>query len=297
MEKKYEFEDLCFTKRPHFSGYESNLDDSKYVLVGVPHDMTCCYRPGTRNGPSAIREASINIETYSNFSEKDLSEVRIHDIGDIILLGSHRDRLDQVKVVLKQIKEWNKIPIMLGGEHSISIPIRDLYDSKTLFLIIDAHGDLRDEYLDERFSHACTTKRLLDTIKAEQIIQMGIRAQSIEEIEFLSTIPDLTQISSYDIQSNGVLWAVNSIKEKIISFDSVYISVDIDGFDPAFAPGTGTPEPMGLSPYQVFTLIHELVPNDKIVGIDLVEVNPIYDHGGITSILAAKTLFEILLTN
>lgn len=290
------FEDLTLTERPAFSGYKSDLEFSKYVIFGAPHDMTTCYRPGTRFGPPAIREASLNIETYSYFSQRDMSEVRIHDIGDIFLTGKHRDRLNQIETVLKKItNDWNKIPLMLGGEHSITIPVREVFNKDVLFVIFDAHGDLREQYLDEPYSHASMTKRLLDKINPDQVLQVGIRAQSLEEIEFVKENPELIQLSSLDINRNGFDWTVKNFKDKVDQFDKIYISVDIDGYDPSFAPGTGTPEAMGLNPYLVFSLIHE-IKNEKIIGVDINEVNPSYDHSGITSILAAKTLYEILLT-
>lgn len=291
-----EFEKLTLTERPTFSGYKSDLEFSKFVVFGAPHDMTTCYRPGTRFAPPAIREASLNIETYSYFTQRDMSEVRIHDIGDIFLTGNHRERLKQIEVVLKQItSDWNKIPLMLGGEHSVTIPVREVYNKDVLFVIFDAHGDLREQYLDEPYSHASMTKRLLDVINPEQILQVGIRAQSLEEIEFVKGNPELTQLSSLDIHRNGFDWTVKNFKNKIDQFEKIYISVDIDGYDPSYAPGTGTPEAMGLNPYLVFSLIHQ-IKNEKIIGADINEVNPSYDPTGITSILAAKTLFEILLT-
>ena len=291
-----EFEKLTLTERPSFSGYKSELEFSKYVIFGAPHDMTTCYRPGTRFGPPAIREASLNIETYSYFSKKDMSEVRIHDIGDIFLTGNHRERLGQIETVLKQIKnKWSKIPLMLGGEHSITIPVREVINTDTLFVIFDAHGDLREQYLDEPYSHASMTKRLLDVINPDQILQVGIRAQSLEEIEFVKDHPELIQLNSLDINRNGFDWTMKSFKDRIDQFSKIYISVDIDGYDPCYAPGTGTPEAMGLNPYLVFSLIHQ-IPNEKIVGVDINEVNPSFDSSGITSILAAKTLYEILLT-
>lgn len=291
-----DYDKLVFTERPTFSGYKSNLEFSKYVAFGAPHDMTTCYRPGTRFGPPAIREASLNIETYSYFSQRDMSEVRINDIGDIFLTGNHRERLKQIETVLKKItSEWNKIPIMFGGEHSITIPVREVFNDDVLFVIFDAHGDLREQYLDEPYSHASMTKRLLDVINPDQILQVGIRAQSLEEIEFVKENPDLIQLSSLDIHRNGFDWTMENFKDKIDQFDKIYISVDIDGYDPCYAPGTGTPEAMGLNPYLVFSLVHQ-IKNEKIIGVDINEVNPSFDSAGITSILAAKTLFEILLT-
>lgn len=291
-----EFEKLSFTDRPFFSGYKSDLEFSKYVMFGAPHDMTTCYRPGTRFGPPAIREASLNIETYSYFSQRDMSEVRIHDIGDVFLTGSHRERLRQIETVLKKIRnDWDKIPLMLGGEHSITIPIREIYNKDVLFVIFDAHGDLREQYLDQPYSHASMTKRLLDVIKPDQVIQVGIRAQCLEEIEFVKQNPELIQLSSLDIHRNGFDWTMKKFKEKIEQYEKIYISVDIDGYDPSYAPGTGTPEVMGLNPYLVFSLIHQ-IKNEQIIGVDINEVNPSFDPSGITSILAAKTLYEILLT-
>lgn len=291
-----EFEKLSFTDRPFFSGYKSELEFSKYVAFGSPHDMTTCYRPGTRFGPPAIREASLNIETYSYFSQRDMIEVRIHDIGDIFLTGNHRERLKQIETVLKQIRNvWNKIPLMLGGEHSITIPVREIYNKDVLFVIFDAHGDLREQYLDEPYSHASMTKRLLDVINPDQVLQVGIRAQSLEEIEFVKQHPELIQLSSLDINRNGFDWTMKKFKDKIEQYEKIYISVDIDGYDPAYAPGTGTPEAMGLNPFLVFSLIHQ-IKNEQIVGADINEVNPSFDQSGITSILAAKTLYEILLT-
>lgn len=295
LSKSNEFQELYFTQRVQFSGYNSKLEHANYVLFGIPHDKTTCYRPGTRDGPLYVREASLNIETFSNFSNRDISEVKIHDLGDLSITGNQMNCLDQIETVLKQIRTWKKIPIMLGGEHSITIPIRNFIDKDSIVIIFDAHGDLREEYLDEPYSHACITKRLLDVINPSQILQVGIRAQSLEEIEFVNKNSELLQITTLDLNRNGLDWAKSVFKNAIKKYDKIYVSIDIDGFDPSFAPGTGTPETMGLNPFEVFTLLH-LIPNNKIIGIDLVEVNPNQDHSGITSILAAKTLFELLLT-
>jgi len=285
---------LSFIERPAFSGYQSNIDLATHIIFGVPHDATTSYRPGTREAPAAIREASLNIETYSYFSKRDISELRLHDIGDVILTGSNNEKLAQISSILKYIIELEKIPVMIGGEHSISIPVRDYFNKDVLFIMVDAHGDLREEYLGDNYSHACITRRWLDKIKSSQILQLGIRGQSLDEFEFLKDHPDFIQLSSYDIHNNGMNWALKVLENKINLFEKIYISIDIDGFDPAYAPGTGTPEVMGLSPFEVYNFIHK-IPRSKVVGFDLVEVNPNQDSGGITSILAAKTIFELLL--
>lgn len=289
------FDEIDISEDKHFSGYQSNLDYASHVLFGVPHDMTLSYRTGAREGPSKIREASQNIEGMSSFSGRDISELRIHDLGNLSLVGSHSQRLKQVEQCLLEVKKLDKVPIMLGGEHSITISVVDSLPHSSGLVIFDAHSDLREDYLGEHFSHACTTRRLLDKKKPEDILQIGVRATSMDEKEWLEGNPSLTQISSLQVHQQGLEVCAQVIQSFIDQHSSIYVSLDIDCFDPAYAPGTGTPEPMGLSPFQVFSFIHH-IPAPKICGIDLVEVSPTHDHGGITSVLAARTLFELLLT-
>ena len=221
-----DYNTLSFIERPAFSGYQSDIDLATHVSFGAPHDATTSYRPGTREAPASIREASLNIETYSYFSQRDISEIRTHDIGDVVLSGSNKEKLAQIGSILKHIITLNKIPVMLGGEHSISIPVRDYFNKGVLFIMVDAHGDLREEYLGDHYSHACITKRWLDILKPKQILQIGIRGQSLDEFEFLKVNPELTQLSSYDIHKNGLNWANSILEKKIELFEKIYVSIE-----------------------------------------------------------------------
>ena len=281
-----------YIKRPAFSGFETNYENADYIIFGFPMDDTASYRAGSRRMPSATREASLNIETNSLFSDRDMSEVKLHDLGDIIVnIGNHQKQIKDGTETIKSIREDNKIPVMIGGEHSITeAAFVNFKDS--LFIVFDAHADLREDYLGNPNSHASVFYKLVNQLSSGNLLQIGVRGLSVEEKNFAKA-HDIKQFTSLDIIRSDLQTIIKNINDFSSKFDSIYLSFDMDVYDPAYAPGLGTPEPLGLSPFQVFTIIHGLEGN--IRGIDISEATPDYDQSGITSILVAKTIQEILL--
>ena len=266
----------------------SDFEDADFVIFGIPYDATTSYKPGTRFGPDEIRNASWGLETFSPVLKKDLIDVKVCDLYNIIIEGSQIEIIERSYNASKNIMEKGKIPIMMGGEHSITYPVvkavKEVYDDFVL-IQFDAHCDLREEYLGNEYSHASVIRRCFDLTK--DIYQFGIRSGDKEEWEFgwkntkismdLPTKEDIKEIKSLD--------------------KPVYITIDIDVLDPAYAPGTGTPEPCGFSTKELINslyLFKEL--KDNIIGFDVVEVSPHYDIGNITSIAAAKIIRELILT-
>ena len=259
----------------------SGYSDAKYVIFGVPFDNTSSFRRGSRLAPDAIRLAYDNLESYEFTYDVDFTSVGIADLGNLQVTEDAEEVVDYVQSVTRTIVKNGKIPIMLGGEHSITTGvIRNLPDVH--LVIIDAHSDFRYEYFGNKFNHACITRRALEILGPGRIFSIGTRSVSMEEI----TSPEwhnVTFIPARDVRRKGMKHAVQKILEAAPK--RIYLSIDMDGVDPAFAPGVGTPEPYGLSHTDVSDLIEEL--SGMIIGMDIVEITPVYDNGN-TSMLAAK---------
>lgn len=275
-----------------FAGRSIRFEDAMFVLMGVPYDKTSSYRPGSRFAPLSIREASANIETYSIRSKIDLEDLPIHDAGDLHVVDEPKETLRRVEAVVSEIKQRNKIPVLLGGEHSItSAAVRPHFHQDLGLLSLDAHLDLRAEYAGEKLSHACFLRRIAEEMDPKRLVVVGARAISREELEFADK-NDVTCIYTTKIHELGSRRAKELIKSKIRRFKRIYVTVDVDALDPAYAPGVGTPEADGLSSGFLLDLLSEIC-DERIVGFDLVEVAPHYDNG-ITSITAARIIFEII---
>ena len=266
----------------------SDFEDADFVMFGIPYDATTSYKPGTRFGPDEIRKASWGLETFSPVLKKDLIDVNVCDLYNIIIEGTQMDIIERSYNASKNIMEKGKIPIMMGGEHSITYPVvkavKEVYNDFVL-IQFDAHCDLREEYLGNEYSHASVIRRCFDLTK--DIYQFGIRSGDKEEWEFGW---ETTKISM-DLPTKEDIKEIKSLDKP------VYITIDIDVLDPAYAPGTGTPEPCGFSTKELINslyLFKEL--KDNIIGFDVVEVSPHYDIGNITSIAAAKIIRELILT-
>lgn len=265
-----------------FCDSSEDYDSSKYVLFGVPFDATVSFRPGEKLAPNRIRESSYNIESYSLFHDYNVKDAGIFDLGDISDYHDPQGMLDEVYGIVDQITTDKKFPIMIGGEHSISTGALRKIKSKVIF--IDAHTDFRDSYMGEKYSHASVARRVSEIIGKENILSIGIRSVSPEEKE------EGTQdyISSYEVRNN---YDVALEKIKNFADGPIYFSIDFDGFDPSFAPGVGTPEPFGIDPYIVLDIMK--IIRKRIVGLDIVEISPIYDNGN-TTMLAARIIQEVI---
>ena len=277
---------------PHPLKFADTTDDyssAKVVILGVPYDRTTSYRPGTRFGPNAIREASWNFESYLFDHGVDLTDIDTFDMGDTGEFGSVEEMYHEVHSVAKSIVDDGKFPLTLGGEHSVSPPIVTSFPRNTGVVVVDAHLDFRDEYLGWKYSHACASRRFAEHVGVENVMQIGIRSVAEEDME---NAKGLEFIDAYYVADNGIEQAVRRIEDRL-GKKKIYLSIDIDGIDPAYAPGTGTPEPFGLTPLQVKRLISRL--SSRLVGADIVEVSPPYDNGN-TSALAARLAREIIAT-
>ena len=271
-----------------FADAESTYNDADICIYGIPYDHTSCFRAGAREGPSAIRRCSYNFER-AHFEHGLLPELNVFDYGDCDDFILPEDMIDEVKFAMSPAINDGKFTIAIGGEHSINIPIVQLFEEKSIALIsIDAHLDGRDEYMGSMNSHACITRRAADHLGIDNVYALGMRSISEEELEADEVIP---HISAYDIHENGMEWAVRKALDSVKA-DKIYLTIDIDGIDPAYAPGTGTPEPFGLHPYDVKKTINMI--GDRLVGFDICEVCPPADPTGATPVLAARLIKEVM---
>lgn len=280
---------------PSYSGHafieaQSTYEDAKAVIYGMPMDWTTSFRPGTRFGPTRIREVSINLETYSPYADRELEEVAFFDAGDIPLpFGSAQRSLDAIEEYVRKIVTDGKFPIGLGGEHLVSLaPIKVMAEKYPDLVIvhIDAHTDLRHEMEGEELSHSAVIRRALDYVKPENVYQFGIRSGLKEEFQFAKENMHLNKFKVIE----PLKACLDELKGR-----PVYVTYDIDAVDPAYAPGTGTAEPGGISAADAIESIY-LLSELNVVGFDLVEVSPVLDQSERTQILASKMIREVLLT-
>lgn len=274
-----------------FLACSAEYEAADLVLFGAPFDGTVSYRPGARFGPSAIRSESCGIETYSSRLQKDLEGCAAFDAGDLELpFGNSREALDRIRGMAARIVKDGKLPLMLGGEHLVTLgAVEALYSRYPDLHILhfDAHADLREEYLGQRLSHASVIRRCHDLVGDGRIVQLGIRSMTKEEDAFGK---EHVTMHKYDLNAVAVEQAVNSLRGK-----PVYVTIDLDVLDPSVFPGTGTPEPGGVSFVQLMEAVHQL-KNLSVLGCDACELSPHYDHSGISTIAACKIVRELVLT-
>ncbi len=284
----------------NYAGLESNAT-SDYVIFGVPFDSSTSYKPGTRFGPDSIRQASASLESNSYFSDIYLEEIGIDDEGDVVVvIGDINETLNRVSSIVTEIIDEGKIPLMLGGEHTITLGalrgVKKGIGYSPCLIVIDAHYDLRDDYLGLRNGHASVMRRSLEILGSAKVVYIGVRAYSKEEREYALSKTNIETFKPIDIHRMGLLNIASSIKRIVSNCNGIYLSVDMDGFDPSFAPGVGNPEPGGLTVQEGLTLINQLV-DERLLGADIVEVSPPFDPNGVTASLAAKLLNEIIMKN
>jgi len=271
-----------------FADARASYEEAFFVIYGVPFDRTCSFRMGARFGPNAIREASYNFETYYPQYDVELTDVPIHDMGNSDEFGDVKDMVIEVEHVVGQLVRDGKFPIILGGEHSLSpAAVRAFQD--VAVVSIDAHLDYRQEYLGKPDSHACSTRRIADHAGVRSIVPIGVRSVSREE-HHRARDDGLFYVTSADVRENGIAWALDAALERL-GDKKIYLTLDMDGIDPAYAPGVGTPEPFGLGDRDARECIQRLAPS--LVGFDVVEVCPPCDNGN-TSALAARLAGEVM---
>lgn len=280
--------DLC-VRDWSFLSAKNSYQDAQVVLTGIPLDLTSSFRPGSRQGPQAIRSASEGLEEYSPYLNLDLVDCLFYDGGDLLLPhGNLQVCFERAEHLCRLLLQDNKLPVFLGGEHLITFPIvkamLDFYPDLAV-LHFDAHADLRDEYLGETYSHATVMRRVCDLVSPENVYQFGIRSGTREEFAYGE---NFTHFYPFEILA-GLESSLPGLKGR-----SLYVTLDIDVVDPSYAPGTGTPEPGGVSPHELFR-VFDLLQGWNVVGCDYVELAPVYDRSGITVLLAAKLVREGIL--
>ncbi len=262
-------------------------------IIGLPMDWTTSYVPGTRFAPEKIRSAACNIELYSFLTGRELESYGYIDLGDVSLPnGDVVESLRRIKIVVKGFTEDypDIIPVFLGGEHLVTYPIvKALRDEIDLVVVFDAHGDLRDDYLGVKYSHATVNRRIVEELN-KRVLIIGGRAFSREEIDFIKNSNEVDVIPP-PLHSD---WSkVLNMIRRATKNRSVYISIDMDAIDPGYAPGVSNPEPLGLTPSELLNILREIVySSGSIRGFDIVEVNPLRDVNNVTSILAGKIVIE-----
>lgn len=269
-----------------------NYEESEAVIYGMPMDWTVSYRPGSRFGPARIREVSIGLEEYSAYLDRELEEVKYYDAGDIPLpFGNPQRSIEMIEDYIDQLLADDKYPLGMGGEHLVSWPVmKAMYKKYPDLQIIhmDAHTDLRDEYEGEPLSHSTPIKKIADLIGPKNVYSFGIRSGMKEEFQWAKEVG--MHISKFE-----VLEPLKEVLPKLAG-RPVYVTIDIDVLDPAHAPGTGTVDAGGITSKELLASIHEIAKSDiRVVGSDLVEVAPIYDHSEQTANTASKILREMIL--
>lgn len=272
-----------------FMGCESSFEEADTVLFGAPFDSTTSYRPGTRFGCSTIRHESFGIESYSPYQDKDLFDGKVMDSGDIELpFGCTEEALNQIEERAADILAAGKRPFMLGGEHLVTLGAFRAAAKKYPDICIihfDAHADLREDYLGNKLSHACVLRRCWEIIGDGRIFQFGIRSGDREEFSWGKD------------HVNTCRFNFDTLKETVekLGDKPVYFTVDLDVLDPSVFPGTGTPEPGGVSFEELRKSAQLVCEKANVVACDVNELSPHYDHSGISTAAACKTVREMLL--
>jgi arginase/agmatinase len=260
-----------------FSDANAAFSTSKYVIFGAPLDITGTHRRGTAKGPESIRHESYTFESFNPDLGVDLSDVPTYDKGDLPMKKPQKEISETVREILSA----GKVPIMLGGEHSVSpYAVQEFQDVSVL--VFDAHLDYRDELKGDKNNHACATRRMDEIISPEKILPVGIRSICKSEYDDAKRL-GLDYVTADRARALGTAGLIKFIDQMLPG--QIYVSVDIDGIDPAYAPGVGTPEPFGLDPVMVRDVIRHVAP--RALGFDIVEVCPPADNGN-TAALAAR---------
>lgn len=261
-------------------------NNSEWIMIGVPFDGTCSFRPGTRFAPEQIRVASRGIETYSPYFNKDLEDISFYDAGEIDLpFGNTQRVLDMVYDAAREVLAAGKKYFGIGGEHLVSYPAIKAYYEKypDLYVVhFDAHTDLRDEYLGEPLSHSTVIKKVADLIGFDNLSQIGIRSGEAYEFELMKKHNTLVK-SAEDFRD-----ILSGIKGR-----PVFITLDLDVLDPSLLPGTGTPEVGGFSFCELMSYF-KVLADSNIVGMDMLELSPFLDTSANSTVAAAKVAREML---
>lgn len=277
-----------FEKRNYF-GTETSYDDAKIVLFGAPFDSTTSFRPGTRFASKTMRAESYGLETYSPYLDKDLTDIKFFDAGDLELaFGDTKSALDDIYLTTERILTDDKIPFMIGGEHLVTFPAAKaaFRKYKDLHVIhFDAHTDLRSDYLGNKWSHATVIRKIYDELGDNKIAQFGIRSGERDEFGFGRKH---TNLHAFNFDG------LSEILEEFRDYP-IYFTIDLDVLDPSVFPGTGTPEAGGVTFMELLNAAMKVISKSNIVACDMVELSPHYDLSGASTAVALKLLREMML--
>lgn len=267
----------------------TDITDARYAICGVPYDSSETYRTGSRFAPNAIRESSREIEDYDILEDFDLLEISLADYGDVeVSFGNVEETMKRTRETVIEMLQAGSVPCLIGGEHTISYFALTGFEKKPFYVVFDAHLDFRDEYIDGRVSHTCSTRRISELIGVENVLVVGVRGANKDEIA------DAKKLELNYIDFNHCR-DIEAVKTRILDAAGgrdVYLSIDADVLDPKEASGVCNPEPPGLS-FEEMVHILDFLREVNMVGFDLTEVTPIYDS--YTQILAAKLIFKVLI--
>lgn len=269
---------------------ETSFKNAKFVIIPIPFDSTVSYRAGSRNGPHKILKASRNLELFDIELQQEPYKKGIFTLNEVEpIRGNVRKTVDHIYRITKDLFLKGKVPILIGGEHTITIGAVKALSQDVIVVVLDAHADLRDTYQGDSFSHASVIRRVLE--QGKEIIEIGVRSMSREEVQFAKE-KNIVIFYRDVIRRRGFTNILTAIRD-LIEGKKVYLSIDIDVVDPSEAPGVSTPEPDGLSFVEIKDIVREVCCTSKVIGADIVEVSPIPGNE-ITEFLAAKVLYKII---
>ncbi len=284
------FVDLYMNKNPLITVSDED-SESVATVFGVPFDATHSYKPGCRFGPDVIRDSFNNIEVFHPDLQMDLESKHIEDLGNTRHTAVSSEMVNMVRKITAELAAKQRQLFILGGEHSITYGTYAGFPKETGYVVFDAHYDLRDELADTKLSHASYLRRLVEERGSQNILHVGARAFVREELEFLKE-NNIKTISDRQIRDGK---APQLLRDYVSTFDTVYSSFDLDVLDPAFAPGVGNPEAVGITSRELFEMIYALAET-RVVGADIVELNPYHDNGS-TATIAAKIMSTLIALN
>jgi len=270
----------------YFADAESSFDDASFILFGVPFEKTSSFRHGADKAPHEVRQASWNFERYDLRTGINFEEILVHDYGDLDVQNlTSKEVFETTKTFTSTLLAKQKIPIAIGGDHSITPGSIAAFPKDIAVISLDAHVDFRQKYKNDIYNHACVIRRVADHIPLQNIALLGIRSAEKEEYEQAQE-QGLFFRDAFTINKIGIGKSIQQTKTHLKE-KQIYLTLDIDVLDPAYAPGTSTPEPFGLTPRDVLEIIEAFSP--QLIGCDITEICPPYDHGQ-TAVLAAKLI-------
>lgn len=279
--------------------YTDKLDNADIAILGIPFDSAVSNKKGASEAPDRMRELS-RILPAATEEGLLLKNFKVYDHENVEITLDWEKYFKEVEETAAKLLESGKFCIFIGGDHAVTIPLEAAFikvhkDEKIGIIHFDSHPDIIDTYDGHKWSHACTQRRALelDAMKPEGLTFIGLRSFMEEELEYFEKHPEITIIKARDVYRRGIDYVLDTVKEKYRNYTKIYLTLDIDVLDPAFAPGTGTPEAGGLSTRELMELVREMVLTLPVEAVDIVEVSPPLDSSDITSWAALKVIYEV----